>query len=188
MILAAMASVLFAGAGDAIGQVEQIKQRFVLSEPLIAPIAAADLFANVDLSTITGVGIESAVVTGASVRIFNRPDTSSPFQLIDAGDLILQSDPFADSPLNMRAEFLDGVFRDIVRIIPDPNNTNIDFLSIRENNAGGFFFVNAGQVIYGPSIISTQRYSLESSSITPTPGTAMIFALGGLLVSRRRAT
>ena len=174
------------GTATASAQVVQIQQRFILSEPLIAPISAVDLFANVDLSTITGVGSETAVITGASVRIFNRPDTSSSFQLIDAGDLILPSDPFADVPLNMRAEFVDGVFTDAVRIVPDPLITNINFLSIRENNSGGFLFVDASDVIYGPTIISTRRYTLESSLITPTPGTSGVLAFGGWVASRRR--
>ncbi|MEN1706470.1 MAG: hypothetical protein AAGJ54_13290 [Planctomycetota bacterium] len=180
-------SLLAVFAGVASAQVESIAQRFILSEPLIAPIAAIDFFARVDLSTITGVGSESAVVTAASIRILSRADESSPFVITNAGELLLPADPFADAPLAMRAEFLDGEFVDAVRIIDDPATSVIDFLQV-ENAAGfaGFFTVGGSDVIYGSDILNLLRYRLVSSSITPSPASAIILALGEAVGSRRR--
>lgn len=168
-------------------EIETITQRFILTQALVAPNAAIDFFAAVDLSTITGVGVESAVITAASVRLLQRDDPSSPFSIVNAGEIELPLDPYADAPLALRAEFVDGVFTDMVMIIDDPDNSGVNYLSA-VNNSGflGFFNIGGADVFSGPTILDIQRYVLESSSITPTPGTAGAVIAAGLFAARRR--
>lgn len=180
-------SLFAAVPGMASAQIESIAQRFILSEPLLAPLAAVDFFAQVDLSTITGSGEESAVITAASFRLLQRADESSPFVITAAAELPLPSDPFVDAPLAMRADFLDGVFLDDVRVIGDPGNTGLDLISA-QNSSGfaGFFTVNGFDLIYGPTILSLQDYRRTESTITPAPASGVMLVLAGALGSRRR--
>lgn len=182
------AVALFAiSAGTATAQIESIAQRFILNEPLIEPLAAVDFFAQVDLSTITGVGSESAVITASSIRLLQRTDTSSPFFIIAAGELDTPANPYAEEPLNLRADFLNGVFTDAVRIIDDPNKTSLNLLNVTNSNGfAGFFNVDGFDVIYGPTILSLQSYQRVSSTITPAPMTACMLTVGGLAATRRR--
>ena len=180
-------ALLMGLTGVASAQIESISQRFVLNEPLIAPLAGIDFFAQVDLSTITGVGFESAVVTVASIRILDRTDVFSPFVIINAGELDTPSDPYADEPLNLRADFLDGVFTDTVRLIDDPNTTTTDLVHVMNSSGfAGFFTIDGFDAIYGPNILSLQSYRRESSTITPTPATAALLTFGGVFGCRRR--
>ncbi|MEN1705635.1 MAG: hypothetical protein AAGJ54_09015 [Planctomycetota bacterium] len=174
-------------ASTASAQVESIRQRFILSEPLLAPLAAVDLFARVDLSSITGSGSESAVVTAASFRLLTRADESSPFVITAAAELLLPPDPFADSPLAMRADFLDGVFIDDLRVLDNPASGALNLIS-SDNGTGfaGFLTVNFGDLIYGPTILDLRRYRRTESSITPAPASAVMLVLGGALGTRRR--
>ncbi|MEM1329909.1 MAG: hypothetical protein AAGG07_05040 [Planctomycetota bacterium] len=174
-------------AGTASAQVESIRQRFILVEPLIAPLAAVDLFALVDLSSITGSGSESAVVTAASFRLLSRADETSPFVITAAADLLLPPNPYVDSPMAMRADFLDGAFLDDLRVLNDPGNSGFNLI-MAENAAGfaGLLTVDGFDLIYGPTILDLQRYRLTESSITPAPASVAIFVLGGALGARRR--
>ena len=183
------ASILVAASTcTASAQIEIITQRFVLSQPF-APLAAVDFFAQVDLSTISGVGSESAVITASSIRLLQRVDESSPFVIYGAGELDTPGDPYADEPLNLRAEFLDGVFADAVRIIDDPNSTGRNLLQVTNSTGfAGFFSVDGFDATYGPTILDLLSYGRESSTITPTPATAIVFGLGGVFACRRRRT
>ena len=180
--------VVTVSTGSSSAQLESIAQRFILNEPLIAPLAAVDFFAQVDVSTITGIGSESAVITVSSIRLLQRADELSPFVIVNAGELDTPSDPYSDEPLNLRADFLDGVFTDDVWVIDDPNTGTLDLLEVTNSNGfAGFFTVGGFDVIYGPTILSLQSYRRVSSAITPAPSTAAIFTLGGVFACRRRS-
>ncbi|MEM9064197.1 MAG: hypothetical protein AAGB51_01765 [Planctomycetota bacterium] len=174
-------------AGAVAAQIEFITQRHILSEPLIAPIAAIDFFAQVDLSTISGTGDEFAVITLASIRYLERADVDSEFFIAAAGNLNTPADPYAEVPLNLRARFMDGVFTNEVSVISNPASGGLDLIGVGPGNSGGLFTTRPGGVIHGFSVLNLNRYALSSSTITPSPSTAALLGLACLSRRRRAA-
>ncbi|MEM9373235.1 MAG: hypothetical protein AAGA55_06290 [Planctomycetota bacterium] len=179
-----MACMIVTASGTASADIEQITQRFILNQPLLAPNAAIDFFAQVDLGTISGIGEESAVITAASIRILERADESSPFFIIGAGDLLTPVNPYAEVPFNLRADFTDGVFEDVVRIIDDPDSTGVNYLLV--DGGAGLLNIGGADMLFGFDIFSVLSYRLESSAITPAPASGGLLLAGGIVMARRR--
>ncbi|MEM9064194.1 MAG: PEP-CTERM sorting domain-containing protein [Planctomycetota bacterium] len=151
--------------------------------------------AAVDTSTITGVGAEQAVVTAHFANLWSQtPDTiirpDAIGQVGGRGSLpgFDNSDPYLDTPGNIRAEFLDGVFTGFF-VIDNPATTGGDYLHLFEPTTGfgGLFTIGATTVFYGADILNISRYDLHSTVIIPAPSTALaLFAAVGALGTRRR--
>ena len=129
--------------------------------------------AAVDMSAITGVGAEQAVVTAHFVNLWSqqpdsiiRPDALGLVGGQGSFPGFDNSDPFLETPGNIRAEFSDGVFSGFY-VIDDPRTIGTDFLHL-ENAYGfaGLFTVGFDNAFYGVDILNVSEFVLHSTELS----------------------
>ena len=109
-----------------------------------------------------------------------------PGTYLAGGPINPQLDPYSGAPGTRRAEFVDGVFNNIIFNVRDPNDTGAGWQIINDGVTSSVITFGRGELFWGFSVIFNNRYTLESSSLTPTAGTLPALAGLGLIAARRR--
>ncbi|MEM1331408.1 MAG: hypothetical protein AAGG07_12705 [Planctomycetota bacterium] len=170
-------------AGTAAGAMLEIQQVYRI-DPFNPDFNQSVQFsAVVDTASLTGQGVELLPIVANFVNV----TLENPFR-VAFGRVPTNVSPYEDLPGNLRAEFINGVFSDNIIQIDNPATTATDWQILRDDdgNSGGVFFIGPEFAFWGVDVLSTSRHRIESSTITPTPGSTLLLATAGLFAARRR--